>query len=56
MTFDRAVKAGINLEELKGNIGDQNYELPEGVDLGVHSRVVIYCKAFSVVFGSADLM
>jgi hypothetical protein len=39
------VKDGINLGMLKGNIGDQNYELPVGVDLIKHSQVVIYCKA-----------
>jgi hypothetical protein len=52
---DGVVKDGINLGELKGNIGDQNYELTEDIDLNVHSRLVIYCKAFSVVFGTADL-
>jgi hypothetical protein len=31
----------VNLGRLKGNQGDQNYELPSGSDLGLHSTVVI---------------
>ena len=41
---------------LKGNIGDQNYELPADLDLAKFKSVVIYCKQFSVVFSTADLM
>jgi Electron transfer DM13 len=40
---------------LKGNIGNQNYALPSGVDLSKYKSVVIYCKQFHVVFGSAEL-
>jgi Electron transfer DM13 len=40
---------------LKGNIGNQNYELPASVDLSKFKSVVIYCKQFHVVFGSAEL-
>jgi Electron transfer DM13 len=40
---------------LKGNIGNQNYALPSGVDLSKFKSVVIYCKQFHVVFGSAEL-
>ncbi|WP_373231450.1 DM13 domain-containing protein [Cohnella sp.] len=46
---------GVQLAKLKGNIGDQNYELPEDIDLSEYSTVVIYCKAFSVDFGYAEL-
>lgn len=46
---------GINLGKLKGNIGNQNYELPQHTDLSVYSKVVIYCKQFSVDFGYSDL-
>jgi hypothetical protein len=41
---------------LKGNMGDQNYELPADLDLEQFKSVVIYCKQFSVVFSTADLM
>jgi hypothetical protein len=45
----------IDLGVLKGNIGDQNYEIPVGVDLGVHDTVVVWCVRFSTPFTAADL-
>jgi hypothetical protein len=45
----------VNLERLKGNIGNQNYEIPAGTDLSKYNTVLIWCKAFSTLFGSAKL-
>ena len=45
----------VDLGDLKGNIGDQNYEIPAGVDLDVYDQVVIWCVRFGVGFGSAAL-
>lgn len=45
----------IDLGDLKGNVGPQNYEIPPGVDLGRYSTVVIWCVRFSVAFGAAEL-
>ncbi len=45
----------IDLGNLKGNIGDQNYEIPENVDLDVYDRIEIWCVRFSVGFGNATL-
>lgn len=45
----------IDLGDLRGNIGDQNYEIPVGVDLERYSEVSIWCVRFGVGFGSADL-
>ena len=45
----------VDLGDLKGNIGDQNYEIPVGVDLDVHNKVEIWCVRFGVEFGSASL-
>lgn len=45
----------INVGALKGNIGDQNYELPSGVDLSAYRAVTIWCRRFSVNFGTAPL-
>ncbi|OLD49432.1 MAG: hypothetical protein AUI83_12230 [Armatimonadetes bacterium 13_1_40CM_3_65_7] len=42
--------------QLKGNIGNQNYELPAGLDVSSVKSVTIYCKRFSVLFGSAQLI
>lgn len=45
----------IDLGDLKGNIGPQNYEIPPDVDLSKYRTVVIWCVRFGVAFGSADL-
>jgi hypothetical protein len=45
----------IDLGDLKGNIGPQNYEIPTGVDLDRYNTVVIWCVRFGVAFGAADL-
>jgi len=46
----------VDLGALKGNIGDQNYELPANADLAKYRAVTIWCKRFSVNFGTAPLM
>lgn len=45
----------VNLGSLKGNVGDQNYEVPEGTDLDRYRTVVIWCRRFSVAFAAAPL-
>ena len=45
----------VNLGELKGNIGNQNYEIPVDVDLSVFDTVQIWCERFGVEFGNATL-
>jgi hypothetical protein len=45
----------IELGPMKGNKGDQNYALPVGVDLDRYQAVTIWCKRFSVNFGTAPL-
>ena len=52
---DSAGEAFHDLGELKGNVGDQQYEIPKGVDLDRFSTVLVWCRAFSVGFGSAPL-
>jgi hypothetical protein len=53
---DTVKKAGfLELGSLKGNIGDQNYELPADLDLAKYRAVTIWCKRFSVNFGTAPL-
>src|SRR5215469_8533269 len=49
-------KAGfLELGSLKGNIGDQNYDIPADTDLAKYRAVTIWCKRFSVNFGTAPL-
>jgi hypothetical protein len=54
---DATVKTAgfIELGPMKGNIGDQNYDIPATVDLANYRTVTIWCKRFSVNFGSAPL-
>ena len=43
----------VKLGKLKGNQGDQNYDLPASVDPQKYNAVVIYCERFKAVFGVA---
>jgi hypothetical protein len=45
----------VNLGRLKGNVGEQNYEIPVDVDLADFGTVVVWCDRFSVAFTAADL-
>jgi pentapeptide MXKDX repeat protein len=45
----------LELGKLKGNEGDQNYEIPEGTDLTKFRAVSIYCERFNANFGAAPL-
>ena len=46
----------VNLGRLKGNIGNQNYLIPAGTDITKYNIALIWCRAFSVIFGSAQLL
>ncbi len=43
-----------DLGDLKGTIGDQNYVIPNEVDLNRYRTIVIWCEAFGVLFASAS--
>lgn len=45
----------IELDRLKGNLGNQNYPIPADVDISEFKSVVIYCEPFHVVFSTAPL-
>ena len=45
----------LSLGQLKGNIGDQNYDIPTGTDLSAYGSVVIWCEQFGVLFSPATL-
>jgi len=49
------VRDHIDVGALKGNRGDQQYELPAGLDLGRYSTAVVWCRAFSVLFARAPM-
>ncbi len=50
-----ALDAPLDLGKLKGNIGGQNYELPEGFDPSKHRSVLIWCERFGVPFAAVAL-
>ena len=45
----------VDLGSLKGNIGNQNYEIPPEIDISDFGSIVIYCEPFHVLFASATL-
>ncbi len=54
---DAVKKAGfVDLGSLKGNVGDQNYDVPADLDLVSHRAVTIWCARFGVNFGTAPLI
>ena len=54
---DTVKNAGfVELGSLKGNIGDQNYDVPANVDLAKYRAVTIWCARFGVNFGTAPLV
>jgi hypothetical protein len=55
LSTDDSTSDFMNLGRLKGNIGNQNYNIPEGIDFSKYDAVLIWCRAFNVLFGSAEL-
>ena len=45
----------VDLGSLKGNVGNQNYDVPDGLDLSQELAVVIWCQPFQVTFATAVL-
>jgi Electron transfer DM13 len=52
---DSAGEDFVDLGGLKGNVSDQQYEIPRGADLERLTKMVVWCRAFSVGFGAAPL-
>jgi hypothetical protein len=52
-----AIKAAgfIDLGSMKGNKGDQNYDIPAHADLNKYKNVTIWCRRFGVNFATAPL-
>lgn len=55
LATDKNASDFVDLGRLKANTGNQNYDIPQGTDLSKYDTVLIWCKAFSVLFGSAQL-
>ena len=46
----------VDLGRLKGNVGDQQYDVPADLPAGEGWRVVVWCRAFTVNFTEATLV
>jgi hypothetical protein len=55
LSHDKSASDYVNIGKLKANNGNQNYEIPIGTDLSRYDTVLIWCRPFSVLFGSAEL-
>ena len=55
LSKDKSASDFVNVGRLKGNVGNQNYEIPIGSDLSKYNTVLIWCRAFSFLFGSAQI-
>jgi hypothetical protein len=53
--FTAAGYAYVDLGPIKGNLGDQLYDIPAGVDLAAFPTVDLWCVQFAVSFGAAAL-
>ena len=56
LSVDSRASEFLNLGTLKANQGNQNYAIPEGADLSEYNKVLVWCKAFGILFGSAELL
>jgi hypothetical protein len=55
LATDKSASYYVSLGKLKANNGNQNYEIPLETDLTKYGTALIWCRPFSVLFGSAEL-
>jgi hypothetical protein len=55
LATDKTASDFVSLGKLKANNGNQNYDIPSETDLTRYDTVLIWCRPFSVLFGSAEL-
>lgn len=53
-TSDDVQQGFYSIARLKGNKGSQNYPIPDDINVEEYESVVIYCRAFSVLFAAAS--
>jgi hypothetical protein len=56
LATDKSASDFVCLGKLKANNGNQNYEIPSETDLTKYGTALIWCRPFSVLFGSAELV
>jgi hypothetical protein len=52
---DKSASDFVNVGKLKANNGNQIYDIPAGINLSKYDTVLVWCRPFSVLFGSAEL-
>ncbi len=55
LATDKSSSDFVNVGKLKANNGNQNYDIPTETDLTKYDTILIWCRPFSVLFGSAEL-
>ena len=55
LSSDKSSKDFIDLGKIEKFKGEQSYSIDSSVDLERYNNVLIWCKAFGVLFGSAEL-
>ena len=55
LSTDKEATEFVDLGELQSKEGDQEYELPPGTNPEDYVYVLVWCRAFSVLFTSAEL-
>ena len=49
----RGPGGGVQLADLKGNVGNQNYDVPSDLDLTGDWTILIWCESFTVEVANA---
>ena len=55
LSKDRDATEFVNLGRVRGTMGNINYEVPEGVNISEYPYVLTWCRAFRVLFNSAEI-
>jgi hypothetical protein len=55
LAADKSASDFVSLGKLKANNDNQNYNIPSQTNLTKYDTVLIWCRPFSVLFGSAEL-
>lgn len=56
LSKDKDAREFVNLGKVKATEGNVNYQVPAGVDVAQYKYVLVWCKAFGVLFNSAELV
>ncbi len=55
LATDNSASDYVNLGAIKATKGNVNYDIQSSTDLGKYKHVLVWCKSFGVLFGSATL-